>query len=296
MLSLPVIAFALGLGSYVWADQTLQENTRNTILYDGLIPLNFTVSDLDNSDSPYVVVKGTQDDSQYFHFLSPGSDLATILWGETPEQVISVTIDNTSIVTQDGSLRSQLIAQRTSRENRIDFDAGIEANATAFHLSVQVDPENPLDYTKEYLLMSIELSDGTNAFAVKTGTPPNTTLPENGSNMLSIFSHSGTNLFQTSFDPNEWHNIAVVVDWSNLTLQVFYSTNGCILQDVTDVVDNSSAGEGSIGDFAFGLVKYPATDTGNSTENQEGLRFSGVFVERTDNGVSFGGADEECIA
>jgi hypothetical protein len=134
-------------------------------------------------------VKGTQDDShvgasrdagvricinslfpQYFHFLSPGSDLATILWGETPEQVISVTIDNTSIVTQDGSLRSQLIAQRTSRENRIDFDAGIETNATAFHLSVQVDPENPLDYTKEYLLMSIELSDGTNAFAVKTGT------------------------------------------------------------------------------------------------------------------------------
>jgi hypothetical protein len=56
MLSLPVIAFALGLGSYVWADQTLQENTRNTILYDGLIPLNFTVSDLDNSDSPYVYV------------------------------------------------------------------------------------------------------------------------------------------------------------------------------------------------------------------------------------------------
>jgi hypothetical protein len=87
------------------------------------------------------------------------------------------------------------------------------------------------------------------------GTPPNTTLPEIGSNMLSIFSHSGTNLFQTSFDPNEWHNFAIVVDWSNLTLQVFYSTNGCILQDVTDVVDNSSAGEGSIGDFAFGLVK-----------------------------------------
>jgi hypothetical protein len=35
---------------------------------------------------------------------------------------------------------------------------------------VKVDPTNPLDYTNEYLLMSIELNDGTNVFAVKTGT------------------------------------------------------------------------------------------------------------------------------
>jgi hypothetical protein len=160
---------------------------------------------------------------------------------------------------------------------------------------VKVDPTNPLDYTNEYLLMSIELNDGTNVFAVKTGTPPNTTLSENDANMLNVFSHSGTNLFQTPFDADGWHNFAIVVDWSNLTLQVFYSMNGCILQVVTDVVDNSSAGKGLIGDFAFGLVKYPAANAGNSVENQ-GLRFSGVFVEKTDNGVSFGGADGECIA
>ena len=87
------------------------------------------------------------------------------------------------------------------------------------------------------------------------GTPFNTTLSDNSDpNTLRIRSHNGSVLFQTHFN-SAWHNFAVIVDWDNLTLQVYYSPNGCTLQDVTNVEDNSSAPKGSIGDFQFGVLK-----------------------------------------
>ena len=54
-----------------------------------------------------------------------------------------------------------------------------------------------------------------------------------------------------------WHNLAVVVDWDNLTLRVFYSTCALPLKAVTTVQDNSSAARGpnGQGDFHFGVLK-----------------------------------------
>ena len=75
--------------------------------------------------------------------------------------------------------------------------------------------------------------------------------------MLRIDSHNGSVLFQTPFDQTVWHNFAVAVDWNALTLQVFYSQNGCQLQAVSGVEDNSSAAKGANGqgDFHIGMVK-----------------------------------------
>ena len=75
--------------------------------------------------------------------------------------------------------------------------------------------------------------------------------------MIRIRSHNQSVLFQTSFDQNAWHNFAVLVDSDGLTLQVFYSQDGCQLQAVTDVEDNSSVPKGPTGqgDFHFGVLK-----------------------------------------
>lgn len=64
-------------------------------------------------------------------------------------------------------------------------------------------------------------------------------------------------LFETPFTSGDWHNFAVQVDWTHLTLGVFYSTNATPLEAVTGVEDNSStpAGAAGQGDYHFGVLK-----------------------------------------
>jgi Glycoside hydrolase 131 catalytic N-terminal domain len=91
-----------------------------------------------------------------------------------------------------------------------------------------------------------------------SGTPFNTTLTNAAAaSTLRIRTHNRTVLFETPLVPSAWHNFAVVVDWDNLTLQVFHSLNGDFLAAVTSVEDNSSVGKGPAaqGDFHFGLLK-----------------------------------------
>jgi hypothetical protein len=54
-----------------------------------------------------------------------------------------------------------------------------------------------------------------------------------------------------------WHNFAVVVDWDNLTLKVFYSLGTDPLKAVTTTQENSSVSPGpnGQGDFHFGVLK-----------------------------------------
>lgn len=92
------------------------------------------------------------------------------------------------------------------------------------------------------------------------GTPFNTTASSSTSTTtptLRIRAHDGTVLFHTPFPAATWHNFAIIVDWSSLTLQVFYSLDADPLEAVTKVQDNSSAGRGpqGQGDFHFGVLK-----------------------------------------
>jgi hypothetical protein len=91
------------------------------------------------------------------------------------------------------------------------------------------------------------------------GTPFNTTASNTSttSPTLRIRAHDGTVRFHTPFPAATWHNFAVVVNWSDLTLQVFYSLDALPLEAVTEVQDNSSAGHGpqGQGDFHFGVLK-----------------------------------------
>jgi len=309
VLFFAAIAFSLGLES-VWATPIRRADTTNTILYDGRAPFNFTSTDLSDPNSPYLaIVKGDQSASNYVQFLGD-SVAATPLWEPVQDQAFLVTIDNTSVFTpgnsqpQFGFRRTELIAQQNQAGDRTTFNALLQTGKNAFHFSFLADQSQPLNLTHEYQIVFIEPNDGTHVFEAKLGTPFNTTLSENDANVIHILSHNQSVLFQTPFDQTAWHNLAVLVDSDGLTLQVFYSQNGCQLQAVTGVEDNSSLPKGPTGqgDFHFGVLKLPLINPSDSSADQsdvahhgiqegtvEGLTFSGVFVEAAPNGPSIGG-------
>ncbi|KAI0058240.1 hypothetical protein BV25DRAFT_1290923 [Artomyces pyxidatus] len=277
------------------------------VLWDGRAPFDYTKAELDASDGPYLsVVKGTQNASHYDSFL--GHSLpATPLWS-TPEQAILTTIDNSSIFTpggsppQNGFRRGEIIAQPFAGANRTTFDAVLETGVSAFHFSVRTDDALPLNYKHEYQVVWIEPTDGTHVFDLQIGTPFNTT-PSATSHNLKIRSHNSTVLFSTPFVPETWHNFAVVVDWTHLTLQVHYSAGAQTLSTVSKVVPNTgvTAGSAGQGEFHFGVLKLPLIDPSETPAEQgdvvhygiqegtrEGLIYSGVFVESVQHGLSVG--------
>ncbi|KAI0044808.1 glycoside hydrolase family 131 protein [Auriscalpium vulgare] len=268
------------------------------VLWDGRAPFNYTEADLDASDGPYLsVVKGTQNASHYVSFL--GHSVApTPLWAQ-PEQTILSTIDNTSIFTpgssppQTGFRRGEIIAQPYAGANRTIFDSEIETGISTFHFSIQSVKALPLNYTHEYQVVWIEPTDGTHVFDLQIGTPFNTT-PSAASHDLKIRTHNRTVIFSTPFVPEQWHNFAVVVDWTRLTVRTFYSIGAGHLSAVSPTVANTgvTSGADGQGEFHFGILKLPLIDPSQPAAEQgdvvhfgiqegdkEGLLYSGVFVE-----------------
>ena len=93
-------------------------------------------------------------------------------------------------------------------------------------------------------------------------TDPTGPLPASGAHNLKVRDHAGNDLFATPLTPFTWHNFAVQVDWDNLTLGVFYSSNDAKLTAVTDVLQNPTASLGAAGqgDFHFGVLKVCRSD------------------------------------
>jgi len=88
-------------------------------------------------------------------------------------------------------------------------------------------------------------------------TIPTGSVPVEDAQSFKVLDHNLNILFSTPFTSDEWHNFAVEVDWSNLTLQVFYSVDAEALENVTEVVPNAGVASGSAGqgDFHFGVLK-----------------------------------------
>jgi len=88
-------------------------------------------------------------------------------------------------------------------------------------------------------------------------TNPTGKLPAAGARNFKILDHGLNVLFSTPFTCETWHNFAVVVDWDNLTLAVFYSAGGQSLKNVSPTKKNQgakAAPEGQ-GEFHFGVLK-----------------------------------------
>jgi hypothetical protein len=102
----------------------------------------------------------------------------TQLWNSlftAPEQVVSVSIDNSSVFVPGGSVansqygfrRTELIAQ--VNQSAATADSLMEVNTTAFHFSIFRDESRPLNYSHEYQVVFIEPGDGSHVFGVQLG-------------------------------------------------------------------------------------------------------------------------------
>ncbi|KAG1844443.1 hypothetical protein C8R48DRAFT_460388 [Suillus tomentosus] len=239
---------------------------------------------------------------------------ATPLWSPNlwspVEQPITISIDNTSIFVpgsgtpQNGFRRTDLIAQKDG--NHTALNAIADVGTTVFHVSIMEELEKPLNMSHEYQIVWIEPNDGSHVFEIQLGSPftiPTGTVPVSDARFLKVRNHALDLLFETPFTPHDWHNFAVQIDWTNLTLGIFYSTNGEPLKAVTGLVENSSASPGAAGqgDYHFGVLKLPLADP-NETASQQGdvvhfgiqegdteaLTYSGIFIESITGGVSTG--------
>jgi hypothetical protein len=127
-----------------------------------------------------------------------------------------------------------------------------------------------------------------NLFMLRTGT----LLGSNGStkNDLVLQGNTATGtetLFTTPFAANAWTNVALQLDFTANTLQVFTSTANQPLVKATEPLPNDLSGNGA---FHFGVNKNP-TDPGADVLRQgfqpsgilEGVVYGGIFVEDTAN-------------
>ncbi|KXN82853.1 hypothetical protein AN958_02127 [Leucoagaricus sp. SymC.cos] len=275
------------------------------LLWDGRVALNYTQADLDASQNPFLtVVKGTENASHVKNSTVQGDSMSpTPLWRSFPfnkvnEQVISVSIDNSSVFLPGGSnpqygfRRTDIIAERDWSPSNLT--SIIENGTTVFHFSINADTKRPLNYSHEYQIVFIEPSDGSHVFGIQLGTPfssdPNAK-PTKDAHFFKVLDHKLNILFETPFLPAVWHNFAVQVDWGTRTLGVYYSIEGLPLTAVTRLVENETQQEGDAGkgEFHFGVLKQDdVVHFGIQEGTTEGLHYSGIFVESVENGVSLG--------
>jgi len=88
-------------------------------------------------------------------------------------------------------------------------------------------------------------------------TNPPGTLPVADARNINILDHDLNVLFSAPFTCQTWHNFAVVIDWDNLTLAVFYSVGAQPLKLVSPTKKNqgAKAAPDGQGEFHFGVLK-----------------------------------------
>ncbi|TCD62641.1 hypothetical protein EIP91_006594 [Steccherinum ochraceum] len=285
------------------------------LIWDGRAPFTLDGDDLNNSTGPYLtVVKGATEDATHYTTLHGHSLAPTPLWNKfsvfPSEQVVSVSIDNSSVfipggsTPQNGFRRTDIIAANDG--DHADLIPLMEQGTTVFHFSIKKDDKRPLNYNHEYQIVFIEPNDGTHVFGIQLGSPftnPTGPLPVKNAHSFKVLDHALNVLFMAPFTSEDWHNFAIQVDWNARTLAVFYSTEGQLLKPVTKVLPNLSATAGADGqgDFHFGVLKLPLVNPADTPANQgdvvhfgiqegttEALFYSGVFVENVTKGVSIG--------
>ena len=90
------------------------------------------------------------------------------------EQVVAVSIDNSSVFIPGGSSpqfgfrRTDILAQKGAG-NPHPVITLMEAGVTAFHVSIKADLVHPLNYTHEYQIVFIEPNDGSHIFEIQLG-------------------------------------------------------------------------------------------------------------------------------
>ncbi|KAF1979595.1 hypothetical protein BU23DRAFT_496301 [Bimuria novae-zelandiae CBS 107.79] len=267
------------------------------IIFDGRVPHNFSTTAFDLADvSPYSTqyVKGENLTwSQIILLPNASSSRFDTLGVHRP---LEVTINDHSLFRagqrlQTGFRRAGLLLKND--KNAAGADAADQGVVT-FHWSVKQDASKPLNLSHEYMNVWHEKADYSgNQFTFVGGV----VLPADGGtgvdtpeekNTWRIQDSKNKFLFCTPILGDAWQNFAVQLDYTNNTIQIFYSPGNKPLKDVTGQIPNDNAGGGQL---QLGIAKKPTeTDTVVWDGYQEpmplgeGQVYAGVFVEDSSDG------------
>jgi hypothetical protein len=266
-------------------------NYARSITLEARVPFNATGEDIDNGLLPFnptSVLGQNQTFAEVLRFPSVPPSIS-----DGPDsKAVEVTLSDGSIFApsstnvQTGFRRTELIPENNN--------AGVNASTSGvqvWHLSVRRDEQKPLNYSHEYYLWWLERADYSHdQFILGTGTlfgdGDNKTTAQEAKQLWlrSNDASSQQTIWQVPFVSGVWHNVELLLDFSQNMLQVYYSTD--YKEPVAQGVPMSNDLGGN-GQYHIGLLKKP-TGLNLTDITKQGYQESGI-----DEGVIFGGAFEE---
>ncbi|RMZ69298.1 endoglucanase c [Pyrenophora seminiperda CCB06] len=259
------------------------------IVFDGRVKSTATQADFDTATGPFGkdFVKGQNlTFSTLVAFPNVPASLFDTAVGAKP---IEVQINDKSIfVPGDVAANAQTAVRRT--ELNPNGGGNTTVGIKTLHVSLQPSAAHPLNISHEYLLTFLERSDfGANLFQLRTGT----LLGSDGSSKNDLVLQGNTaagtkTLFTTPFTAGVFTNLALQMDFTANTIQVFQSSGTAPLAKATEPLPNDLSGNGQ---FHFGANKNPVNPGADvkTTGFQEsgileGVVYGGIFIEDTASG------------
>ncbi|CZT19417.1 related to endoglucanase c [Ramularia collo-cygni] len=265
--------------------------TGRSITLEARIPLNTTGQDVDQGVLPFSPTS-VLGQNQTFAEVLKFPTIPPSLNDGTQYKAVEVTLNDNSIFApsatnkQTGFRRTELLPQN----NAIPVNAST-SGVQMWHLSVRRDESRQLNYSHEYYLFWLESRDFShNQFILGTGTlfgdGNNKTTAEEAEQLWlrSNDAEPQRTIWKTPFANGVWHNVALLLDFSQNVLQVYYSIDNEELVPQGGAVANDLTGNGQ---FHIGLLKKP-TGVNLTDITKQGFQESGI-----DEGIIFGGAFEE---
>ncbi|KAL0640151.1 hypothetical protein Q9L58_000709 [Maublancomyces gigas] len=222
----------------------------SNILFDGRLPWNTALSDLDSySTSPYnaeYVIGAGQKWSDVLKFPLEIPSLFD-LKGDKP---FEVTINDKSVFSPGGNPQAGFRRSELMPGVNNGLDVTVQG-ITTFHFSIKEDIHRPLNYSHQYELVFIETNDySSHVWTLKTGSAFGATkLPAKDAKTLRLGSSTAGGapeevLFSVPFGDGSWHNFAVETNWDKNTIAVYYSAGYGLLQKVVKTRTNDATGQG----------------------------------------------------
>ncbi|CAE7208497.1 hypothetical protein P3342_011043 [Pyrenophora teres f. teres] len=259
-------------------------------VFDGRVKAAATAADFDTAASPFGKdnVKGQ---NLTFSQLIAFPDVPASLFDKAAgAKAIEVQINDQSIFVP-GNVAAN--AQTAVRRTELNPNGGgnTTVGVKTLHVSLQPSAAHPLNISHEYLLTFLERADfGANLFQVRTGTLIGSDGSTKNDLVLQGNTAAGTKqLFTTPFTAGVWTNLALQLDFTANTIQVFKSTGTDALVKATEPLPNDLSGNGQ---FHFGVNKNPTNPGADVLRSGfqesgilEGVVYGGIFIEDSATGT-----------
>ncbi|KAI5810259.1 hypothetical protein DFH27DRAFT_181849 [Peziza echinospora] len=260
-----------------------------TTLYDGRVPLDFTLAELDSYSTSLFGAEYVLGAGQKWSEVVVFPSVTPSLFDGTKYKPLEVTINDKSIFAPGGNPQNGFRRSELMPISNNGTDVTVQGTTT-FHFSIKPDTARALNSSHQYELAFIETNDySSHVWTLKTGTPFNQasgaiskTLRLEGSNANGA---TAKTLYSVQWDTGSWHNFAITTDWVNNKISAYYSSGNSPLKSVVSSQTNDATGKGVA---HLGVLKLPTASTdpvnnGFQSKNlNEGVIYGGIFVESGD--------------